>query len=187
MFNFPILLCGFFGLVIIILVVVIIHMNSSAPTNNDTKNNQLTKTIDQQKIVIDDLTKRVKTVQTQNNQLTLENKKYKKDCDVPSLLKKEGVVLNNNTIFFSNPNRKFATGSAAEEFCKIAGYKGLQKKANYDTSQPSCTPGDSWFSTKDGDYYVGYYNKPVCSKGSSEGWMNAHWSTEPDGYAACAL
>ena len=120
--------------------------------------------------------------------MTLENNKYKKECNVPSLIKEnEGLLVKGNTAFFRN--KTFKTGCAAEEFCKIAGYTGLQNKANFDTSYSSCNPGDSWFATKDGDYYVGYYNKAKCVDASkkdkpeaAEGWSNAHWHIESDGY-----
>ena len=194
MFNLPIILCASFGLVIIVLL-VIIFTSSSSVKDKDTENTGLTKTVNQQKKLVDDLTKRVKTIQTQNEQLTKENEKYNKECNIASLIrKKEGLILKDGTAFFRN--RMFTSGSDANQFCQLAGYTGLQKKANYNTEYSSCDPGDSWFKpgeTDKGDsniynsYYLGYYNKD-CGDSVSVGWTRASAGIDPleaPGYAAC--
>jgi|SaaInlV_165m_DNA_2_1040747.scaffolds.fasta_scaffold07287_6 hypothetical protein len=179
MFNSSIIIYSVLGFVIIILFTVIVNRNSVIK-NEEEKNSGLSKTIDQQKVVVDNQTKRVKTIQALNNQLTDENQKYKKECNIPFLLKeKDGFILKGDTAFFT---RDFVSGSDADNYCKLAGYSGLQKQANWDTTDNTCTPGDAWWMSSnksqdnifDGAYYLGYYNDNVaCGGDRSDGWIRA--------------
>ena len=179
MFNLSIIIYSVLVFLIILLFAVIVNRNSVLK-NEEARNSGLSKTIDQQKVVVDNQTKRIKTIQAQNNQLTEENQKYKKECNLPFLLKeKDGFMLKGDTAFF---NREFVSGFDADNYCKLAGYPGLQKQANWDTNDNTCTPGDAWWKASDKSqnnifdkvFYLGYYNdKKACGSNQGDGWLRA--------------